>query len=456
MSVNHFTLRRLRAFQLLSLTVLASHPKCNSVVNFSFIYSSRCTEMMQILTVILTSVSLVLTSSKPNTGWSDIGCNYVSSQIDLLVNVQGCNLNPGCSRGQADPYNVQCQPVVWNHTHLTRDNVCLLTETNTLSFCGFNIVHLETDSLSCHRHLITLHLSHNKIQKLHDGVFDGMTSLRQILLNNNLIHMIGNSVFPSSLKSLQVIDLSYNKLTNVEPWFFLLPELILINASNNHINELVNNIGVEISINQIKHSDNLTVDLEYNNIECMKPYDAYSYFGFQNTSNPPYSMVTFLISRRMCGLMFNGNPFVCDCRMFGWYEVIQRVTDMFEDKRDVIICSSPPALNGQYMIHLEKEQLICDLSNETCPLNCSCIYIPAKQIIEIDCTTSQLTSLPLSLPRYLDPSEIELSINLTGNKITKLQSTGYLHRTHVFDLRNNKIALIDNDLLECLQEIEQI
>ena len=46
-------------------------------------------EMMQILASILTLVSLVLTSDE--TGWLQLDCNDVNSQIDLLVNVQGCN-----------------------------------------------------------------------------------------------------------------------------------------------------------------------------------------------------------------------------------------------------------------------------------------------------------------------------------------------------------------------------
>ena len=403
--------------------------------------------------MLLALVSLVLSSD--DTGWIYFECNNVTSQLDLLAPLQGCNLNPACRRGQDELYNDQCQPVIWNHTHINKDNVCLLTEANTLSLCGFNITHLETGSFSCQHDLITLHLSHNKIKQLVDGVFDGMTFLRQVWLDNNLIHTIGNNVFPTNLKSLQVIDLSYNKLTYLEPWFFLLPELILINASNNVIHQFVNTIGFNIIIKPVTHSENLTIDLDRNEFEYAQPEDFFSYLGVQNIAVPELNIWNMYTSRKICARLWD-NPFVCDCRMFSMYNLIKDFTDIFQVQQEVVICSAPQVLYNQSMRLLAPEQLICDLSNETCPLNCSCIYIPAKQIIEIDCTTSQLTSLPHSLPRYLDPLEVQLSINFTGNKITHLQNTSYLGRTQVLDVGNNNIASIDNNVVESWQEIEEI
>ena len=183
------------------------------------------------------------------------------------------------------------------------------------------------------------------------------------------------------MKSLQVIDLSYNKLTNLEPWFFLLPELILIDASDNRIDRLVNNIGFDIIIKPVKHSDNLTINLEYNKFVYMRLDDVYSYFGVQNLALPVVSIWNMWTTRTVCGLLWDGNPFVCECRLFSVYKSMKGITDMFKYKQDVLICSAPPVLKGQSMRLLEPEQFISDLSNETCPLNCSCIYIPAKQII---------------------------------------------------------------------------
>ena len=381
----------------------------------------------------------------------------METQLNRLAPLQGCNLNPACRRGQDDLYKVQCQPVIWNHTHLNKDSDFLLHQANTLSFCGFNITHLETGSFSCRHHLILLHLSHNKIKQLDDGVFDGMTSLRQIWLNNNLIHTIGNNVFPPSLNSLQVIDLSYNKLTAIDTWPYILPGLILLNMSNNLLGHFENSIGFSLSEDHHEHSDNITIDILNNKFTFVN-------FGIEDDRFPEHLFMEMHKKRKVCAL-YHKNPIDCNCSMFRTYDTIIDFTEITLYDNAIFRCSSPEALEGIALRDVKKEQLICDLSDRKnhCPTHCHCVYIPAKGYIQVNCTAAHFTTLPDNLPRYFDPrfsyldqSEISLNINFTGNNITSLQNRNYLSRTSILDLRDNRLETVEETVILNVQSTVEI
>ena len=103
-----------------------------------------------------------------------------------------------------------------------------------------------------------------------DGLFDGMSSLYQLSLTNNLITTIGLNVFTAKagLCSLHDIYLQNNALTSLEPWPLIRGQLISGSSVNLESN------GIAIFTNRLDWSfrcgmkwESMTLDLRKNPFE---------------------------------------------------------------------------------------------------------------------------------------------------------------------------------------------
>ena len=81
-----------------------------------------------------------------------------------------------------------------------------------------------------------------------EGVFDGLKSLRKIVLSHNRISHVDLNVFTnnSELVSLNEIWLDYNQLTEMEPWLLIRGQLVpgsFVNLVFNRIRRFTNRLG---------------------------------------------------------------------------------------------------------------------------------------------------------------------------------------------------------------------
>ncbi|XP_052273721.1 uncharacterized protein LOC127873781 [Dreissena polymorpha] len=85
------------------------------------------------------------------------------------------------------------------------------------------------------------------------------------------------------------------------------------------------------------------------------------------------------------------------------------------------------------------ELLTCQL--EVCPSLCTCIDIPAKERIIVNCSDKGLTDFPEHMPwGYWDNNKIELHI--ANNKITEIPDRDYISRLISVDAKGNSIQHI--------------
>ena len=116
-----------------------------------------------------------------------------------------------------------------------------------------------------------------------DNNLKELDKLEIIDLNNNLITNLSNNLF-LSLNSLKQLNLSFNKLTNILPEIFMLPNIEIINLSNNNLNILpiipidyyrtIKIYSIDLSFNKlIKFYDyllNICININLNNNNIKK------------------------------------------------------------------------------------------------------------------------------------------------------------------------------------------
>ncbi len=109
-----------------------------------------------------------------------------------------------------------------------------------LSFCSISSV--KADHFRPLQFLQRLILRNNAISFLPSGVFQYVSSVKDIDLGHNLISSLQPSVF-TGVSKVQILKLDFNKLTVLEPCtFYELGSLTILDLSNNYLTYLGDNI----------------------------------------------------------------------------------------------------------------------------------------------------------------------------------------------------------------------
>ena len=214
------------------------------------------------------------------------------------------------------------------YTPLTRvpASVCQLLNLTSLNLHKNNITELPDNCFTKLTKLVSCSADENSIVGLQDGLFDGLQSLVSLSLSRNKIAFIGLRLFSNSsdLINLRWLDLSYNRLTSLEPWWYY--RCILSNQSSpvnivlrfNMISNFTNNLNFQFRCGMKRPFGKL--DIGENRIVHLM--DVFSGWNIRVGDS-------LICLRNMHGphprmhLDFSGKYYACDCVDFWFYKLIK-------------------------------------------------------------------------------------------------------------------------------------
>lgn len=346
-----------------------------------------------------------------------------------------------------------------------------------------------------------LNLSKNRIVKIDQATFEDVPDLHALRLDSNFISDI-NGLFPN-LRDLLMLNISVNRIT----WFdyALIPiGLQWLDIHGNQIESLGNYFELEavlklrtldVSGNKLTEIDSNSlpdgIEIVYMNNNTISKISPFTFMGKQNltkidltfNSIQTLEQNSFRLSRQEASsrkklpeFSVSGNPYICDCHM-EWFRGILQVDESgqfprFIDSTDVV-CSLPFAKPYEPVLPLYKVKLqsfvcayrshcfalchCCDFDacdcKMTCPSGCNCYYDGTWSNNIVDCSASLghiHKVIPSGIP--MDVSELYLD----SNNLHSLSSHAFIGRRYlrVLHLNNSGISIINNRTFNGLKKLE--
>jgi len=330
-------------------------------------------------------------------------------------------------------------------------SVCQLLNLRTLNLDGNKLSELPDNCLTNMTKLDTLNVSKNSITGLQDGIFDGLQSLVTLDVSHNLIAVIGLRVFSSTsvLTNLRSLDLSYNKLMSLEPWWIPRSRLgsitspVIINLSRNLISKFTNKLQYIWTCDMTRIQFGL-FDLDGNPIAHIMDI-----FTGWNCSIDDFVRCYDKVQEQKIALIFSFRGFnlACDCVDYEIFKMARNrpLSTMIPDAR----CNKNYFLNNTTQSVLVSavplSDFVCDLSDH-CPSSCQCVYRPDNFTLHVYCSAANFSSLPLDMPP-LPKSDVKYKLDFSNNKLfRRLEHRPYFVNTSILDVSNcslTEITMVD-------------
>lgn len=292
------------------------------------------------------------------------------------------------------------------------------------------IVSIEKGTFSCFNMLMTLNMSYNGLTTLQDGMFHGLDYLTILDLSYNSIKSIHNGVFgKGKFNYLTHVYLQNNDLVVMEPWAYVLNQILLFDLRNNSISTFSNTIGWEYDLEDRYFTE---VDLRYNNLSEYR--DEYL-LQFHRGGDPSVDLLTYNMDLR-------DNPWNCDCHVHNIVSKFQNsfflhVTNELTDVK----CQAPRDLHNEGMLFVRRlTDLVCDIKKD-CPLNCLCQKQPENKIVTVNCSGRGLTSMPQILPTL--PRNYTYVLDFSFNSIKRLTKRNYTNGIQTLNMEGNGLEEIE-------------
>ena len=338
-------------------------------------------------------------------------------------------------------------------------SICKLVNLTSLNLNDNKLTKLPENCFTKLTKLVTLSVRWNSITGLQDGLFDGMQSLVTLDVSRNHIAFIGLHMFSNSsdLTSLRLLDLSHNRLTFLEPWWYYRCILgsdtsrVIIWLNNNMISNFTNKLHLNFRCGMTRPYGYL--HLENNRItHIMDILNGWNVEG-------GYLSATLMCLRNLEGganprmnINLRGSKYACDCTDFDMYKTVKYLQN--DHILDDVRCNSKLTPVGTHMLvtSIPLTEFVCE-STDRCPSGCRCVYRPANATLHVYCSAANLSSLPLDLPP-LPKSYVKYKLDLSNNKyLQHLERRAYFLNTSVLDVSN--CSLIDT-AIEVLKNVSRL
>ena len=263
--------------------------------------------------------------------------------------------------------------------------------------------------------LYTLVLSNNEIQSVPDSVFGNnqvLTELRLDRQKNTLA--INKNSFNGIETSLNRLIINHNTINKPTFWRLLikLPNLLELNAGNLNLQNIPDKA--------FKNNGKINIlDLESNGITALQEHsffqlrDSLEVLTLSDNSLTTISKCVLNGFTRLHQLHLSGNPLVCDCKLRWLRDWVWAQPDRFLAGGLVGPCISPPALANRLLSELSSNDLQCDPGHVE--PTCTDLYSTTTKTTTTKTTTQFNITLSTAAPRN--------SVNITFGQITQTSVT---------------------------------
>ncbi|XP_050026248.1 toll-like receptor Tollo [Dermacentor andersoni] len=354
-----------------------------------------------------------------------------------------------------------------------------------LNLMGNHIGNLSQGAFHELPSLRILNLARNGIQSIEQGTFDDVPDLHALRLDSNFLDDV-NGLF-SNLHDLIMLNISANRVR----WFdyALIPiGLQWLDIHDNQIEALGNYFELEsiLKLRTLDVSHNRLTDLDSsslpNGIEIvflkgnqLRRIQPFTFLGKQNLTRVDLTdnkletldMTMFRLSEVPSGrplpqFMVAGNPYLCDCHM-EWLQRLGHLDDSRQYPRVIDLADVACHLSFSRrkatlaLVTAQSSEFLCRYRNHcfalchccdfdacdcemVCPDNCTCYYDQSWNTNIVDCSARAHGAVPKQLP--MDVTELYLD----GNDIPTLSSHTYIGRKNmkVLYLNSSNVQTINN------------
>jgi hypothetical protein len=257
----------------------------------------------------------------------------------------------------------------------------------------------------------------------------------------------------SDLTSLRKIYLEHNALTSLEPWPLVRgllgnrESVVAVRINGNAISKFSNKINfhfrcgmhmfleLDIGSNRMRHLTDLLkgFGLTMWELACLANQ-------VQDGTYRHYSHWTI-----------TGNPFVCDCVDFDIYK-LDAAYNGAHLLRDTY-CDAPPRFVFKEILRIPLNEFECDIT-DGCPPSCVCTYRPFNATMQVDCSSLNLSSLPVELPALPKSYAKYKLIFVNNGLLQRLDDRPYYDNVAILDVSHSAVRLIvDADVWSRLTKI---
>ncbi|XP_060568642.1 protein toll-like [Ruditapes philippinarum] len=298
---------------------------------------------------------------------------------------------------------------------------------------------IETDALGSLQCLKHLYLHHNELVEIPQDFFKNKTDLITVDLSYNKIKNIPLTVFSNfCMPSLDTVLLQHNQLTAFEPWAYVGHPIRLVDASFNKISTFTNDHNWTYTRRNVR--DEATTDLRYNSITEWHDWYVMQYKNQSEDRNDDVKTVVIELL-----LDIRENNLTCDCNFYNIYRKVR--TSIEQGSRYdylQLVCHDPPKLRGKLLFYeVFFRELVCNITDD-CPVGCLCEDRPAEDILNVDCSGLNLTSMPSSVPR--SPYN-NIALQLDNNKISHINDADYLKYVSKLSMPNNFVTSLPDSVM---------